>query len=1017
MSHNRHKRDTFYPDQVNDPPILAQMLKPLDTKMIKKVKQHTSSDTPNAAMKITPDYVFVQDEILQINSDYIDVIRPIDFNNTKLTIKNIKRISTEHRKICSKLTPRHAPSMYRRYPKLRTHHEMKLFCKDRDMQLPEIRNHYQSYELNKFIESISHDYETSPHNHVFAGLHLHPHSHEPVFNSDNSHYNDCPIKIKIPYPPRKIHETFWNWKNNKPRNIGKYPLTYIRWKGQFEIWTFDGTHNETDIPNINPKLPTICQRIPDAAIDAPYEFCRIRQLDIDKTLEKYIESLDALVRITTSHNADSPTATFPWNRETLLQLMPLAPLDPIPALRNKKHPAQPPKDDIISTEAEKLLITGSAVLLGVFTALASTLMGLILHANMNTKSNNPPITLPELTMTLHTAKEQNEQLPQLMKNYTTKVSLRETLQDREFILYQAFMRQSLSLTTAIDMFHDTLTSAAYNIVSTDILSQHDLDFVRRESTKYTSLHLNTNPTTLEVRPTIHNDKLALRISIPLVDPSKTAILYSIKHLPTFTTTGDKYIPNCPEGKIAILENGVNYVIPTAFEYKRCITSPMNCLIGSPISGNSNNHCLARAFFKTNPAPERTKAPDNNPFLHTYNTTTIFSVPPETTIDLHCDKIPTAGPDNHNVISGKGNFENSLGCRIELHDYDIIYQPANIISTHTYKPISTANVEFQQYIEPPFRPTEEFQLLDTIWSYAHGLVPQAKTHTTQETLIILLACCIIIIIFSTYIKPCLIKATRRQRPRREGITINVNSSSSQHDREHGNTPIVRPHANKHDKPPVTPQQQQPSAPTMQNFNKPEPKIQHDNLQRNLQDTDDEEPPQWQNDIYPPLPELHWSIDHIPTAEEIISTRTHEDLTSQILKIHRLFVLTLESVPTNEQQATTRKLASIGLYDVIADLLDLHSTTTNYYITEIQNELRELNYDFLRMPGQPEDDARTEQIRHRMNEIQDLRTTAKQITDISDHPTNAIYAEMVRNDPPREPQPALARRTPFAPLPRR
>ena len=831
---------------------------------------YSYSDVP---ITITSDFVFIEDESLQVNSDFVNVIRPIKFDNLKKVLEQTTDLSQKHHELCLDLVPPQLNTSFVVASDSTEHtwQDAKDKCEAMDMQLPEIRTRDQMHSLATFMQEQ--DPNSQIHWKVYAGLKLSPHTHLPLFNSDQQSYRTGPVQIYV--KGHMMHygaEIFYNSYHGIIKEPAKYPLVYNRYQHSITLGAYKGNpmigtprkrHDK-----YNPDdLPVICQQRQDKkSAYTEAEFCAVRQADIDKSLLSQVMSISHLVD---SVNALKRYITlifqfpdFSWTQHDMLKLTGMhknyqsqvqAPTTPNPkndwqslftnhrieallatpspdtryhsdeaqhlnetshrGTRDTQGPQEPlDQDDTMYSEDyfdyeqsdesifERMKRNPAAYAIGALLGIG-TLSGLTaavcnLFVSADTTNEAVPIAIQALELNTHTMANTTDFNVQELARIATAQERRQYNARKEMLLFQSHLRQVASFDAESTRFQSTLSSAQHGIVTNNILSDTDIKRVAEEVLARTRMELNPNPTSMSVRPTIHNGTLALKISIPLLDPRKAAKMYTAIPLPTFDPEGRKYTPACTHRKIAIMEDGHHFATLTDYEYQKCIENPARCVIGGPIHGIRSDNCLAKQFFDKDKPLVKHKMDDDLPFFHTHNVTTIFSVPKNTEIELHCENIRAAGPDHVKTLSGKGSFNNELACRLEIPFYDLTYTPQKVIGTTVIPDPKNHRISFTHYVEEPFVPMN-INLRNITSSLKPVYTNSLLDHTDhlQSGAIGLIASIIIGFLYYKFIHPLCCK---RDSTPASGNTINIQTTSRQ------NSPTTSPRASPvPERPNVTP----------------------------------------------------------------------------------------------------------------------------------------------------------------------------------------------------------------------
>ena len=283
-----------------------------------------------------------------------------------------------------------------------------------------------------------------------------------------------------------------------------------------------------------------------------------------------------------------------------------------------------------------------------------------LHASSKASNNKKAIN--SIKMDLEGLKQEQFRFINETKHMLDSMQDAQNLIMHETRIYAAHLNLKLGLQDSIITHVNLLQDIHYGKYSPLIVTPAELEDLQKTITEKTAKKLSPKVKDYIIRPVLVDNKLAVDIVIPLLDPAREATIFKLIKVPTFQD-GTKLYLDCDHDFVALYENSNTYNPLTNDEVAACLAPHEHCYAATPILANAVDHCVARQFNQPHPDNTYKKAPDQTPFFHTIGNVTIYSVPTTTLVDFHCPEINKPGPDLSFNITKKGFFVNPYGnCR-------------------------------------------------------------------------------------------------------------------------------------------------------------------------------------------------------------------------------------------------------------------------------------------------------------------------------------------------------------------
>jgi hypothetical protein len=312
-----------------------------------------------------------------------------------------------------------------------------------------------------------------------------------------------------------------------------------------------------------------------------------------------------------------------------------------------------------------------------------------------------------------------------------------------------------------------MLAAADGRASPYVLPQKDLDQIVNTMQRRKGITLSHNLADVKTTAMIENEQIVFYFEIPILDPKKEFILYTVTPLPMFTEN-TTLMPNIDSNHIAINNDGDKFTTLSDVQLNACLDKPPRCKSNTAVVPiQSGISCVALSYIRdTQSCPLSPTIAPVLPRFYFFDNTMVYSTPNVTKIYLKCPRAPgSTGPkDDTLTLNGYGVQNLAPECSLTMPDGTTHITPqvpakATEMEDKLYKELMQMNQPTEDEIRiddsdhfskiaivrNKFRKTEDLEEFTD--RFANAYHPAVMTaHTTQIVIIVSSIVTIIIVIY-------------------------------------------------------------------------------------------------------------------------------------------------------------------------------------------------------------------------------------------------------------------------------
>ena len=564
------------------------------------------SNVEHSRVRVTQDLIFLDDDRVLINTDHLKMYKGFDISDLAEVVGETETLKERHALECSRISKLlNDDSSFEYFRISADHQRAKELCAAKSMILPYASNRFVAEELQAFMNL--HNFTE-----VHAGVH---------FNKAKTTIADDQFGAEV----LKSIE-FCGDAPGKVRDIVKHH-------------GFDGRNNDKPFSyfitsrrglqlcvNKEEFLPVVCA----------------------KRYEGHMGHFNSYTKLCDSHMKDIANTLGPL-KEAVTDLQNTI----NPSQDNAKH---------ISLMDRYVIRNKRAIFAYSFFTIISIVLSVATYLRLSAVHVHHTNEMGRIALKSNNVAAHLESLKNGTYTILDDIQRFDFLRDNEITMYTTFVRMLSALQDSIIVFHDSLNSIKYNQLTSQILSDSEIKKIDEAIMSSTGNRVVPDKAKYTVRPVLIDNKLAVEISIPILDKSREARLYEVRHFPRYIN-GTKTVPVCDTKYLAIYEHESSYNLLTANEYNICKNNLGPCTAQTPKYSEIIENCATSQYFarKEHSRVRHVKAQDQAPFYLSTGHLTVYAVDENVRVTFHCPHIHQPGPDMVIELNGRGNFTTPGGC--------------------------------------------------------------------------------------------------------------------------------------------------------------------------------------------------------------------------------------------------------------------------------------------------------------------------------------------------------------------
>ena len=219
-------------------------------------------------------------------------------------------------------------------------------------------------------------------------------------------------------------------------------------------------------------------------------------------------------------------------------------------------------------------------------------------------------------------------------------------------------------------YNAAMLAAADTRTSPYVLPQKDLEDIADGLLRTKSIQITRDVNSVRTYTLVEDNKITFIFDIPIIDPKKEFLLYTIKYLPSFKDNVT-LTPKLDSNHVAINSQGDKYTVLSDIELNKCLDLPPRCNSHIPIIPiRDESSCVALTYITNQPqCPYEAQTDVPRPHFLFFDITLFYSVPKPTTISGQCFKSTLSNGYKTGVlpINGTGKVTVTPTCVITLPD--------------------------------------------------------------------------------------------------------------------------------------------------------------------------------------------------------------------------------------------------------------------------------------------------------------------------------------------------------------
>ena len=588
-------------------------------------------------IRMTDNAAFVKIKPAAINSNYAMASRKILLNNWDNAMASLQQTIGAHEKLCSayhSILQAHerTETEFLVIPFKQPIDEAANECQQRGMQLPEVRNQAQLYEIQTLMDTENMD-ETP------AGIYTKEieAGYYPKYGakmiSDDMNAEDFVFQKTCIY-----QKYYHDWKQ---RNIAENHGTTV-WIYQIKGREM-GPCPSGKVHKVINKI--ICQKMKKTELAEFKE--KVTKNNHDRCLEdnhRMAQEADITQSLIDNIKQPHQATTAPY----------------IPSQETRRYKRWANLLPVLAVIPS--MIDGAARMLHFF-ADTKNIENLRVQVNLHTDQIKD---LQAITAHLEEAVTAIErQIPMIVQKIN-KMEVQFSNSIHELNLKQLYRDIHNSIYDTVFAYSMAINMAKTGITTETLLPLEDAAHMRHIMMDTHGLDININLDAVISHITHHEDHLQIHYAFPINDQDRKATIYRVIPVPTHTEQGRLW-PTISAEYIAITKIGDKFIPLTTEEASTCLRYPTNCQAAAPFQRPTSNECGLSEFFGLENNCTYAETVDKSNYFRTITNITIYSVREKTPLATHCPQAPGAGPEQVFEISGKGLVETQPGCFIATEE--------------------------------------------------------------------------------------------------------------------------------------------------------------------------------------------------------------------------------------------------------------------------------------------------------------------------------------------------------------
>ena len=608
-------------------------------------------------LTLGPDMIFTEEKDIDVNQGRLIASREVVVNELVDAQTTIEERISSHRGICLEMRKEFKETFNKKKFMLykiegktsvyEPHHVSKKFCETNNMDLPEIKSEADKLEM---IQLFKDHMITDSH----AGVEMVGALKTLNFMSGNGRHQEVNDEILRVTPYCKaLHGKNWAYYN-------PHASYYYKYDERNHVMNLCGENQEDG--KYHPKYIVCMKRVNDfdpLRIDKEYDFCMGRNLELRRTATEVRGSVEMITDVM------SATKIKEAKRRSVLNSM-VSPHSPAHEIA---------MGETFNNVAQRFIIlsTTAGIGLGTFTAISQLINMAIGGLGLSTALQNS-VKVRSLDINMQQVAEDFNRTVMQINDRTFAISKKEYFQRSEQAYYDRITRDFSNLRDNLLSHESLLNSVINREANLQLLNDTDIEMLENELRKDRDVYLSRKHHTFDTFPIIENGTLRIAISIPLLEPSKEAKLYSITKIPTFVE-GIKFVSDCPETHLVVYKGSSDWNSISIDEALQCMSPKSRCEIRKARVSARVHNCASAQFFLKKHQVTLKQESDNIPFVQSVNDTILLSLPHnETTLEFHCDHMDYAGADRVIKTNGKSMIHNPFLCDYTVPEYGLSYSP-------------------------------------------------------------------------------------------------------------------------------------------------------------------------------------------------------------------------------------------------------------------------------------------------------------------------------------------------------